>query len=89
MDVEGAPLSNKITYRLTLLTLFWCFFTYGLSDGSIGPLLPAYQHYYEVSLVRSSLEGNTYLQSDRLCYSLSHFHIQLHREHLDVRSHSR
>lgn len=46
---------NKQTYRLTLLTLFWCFFTFGLNDGSLGPLLPVYQQYYQIGFVTVSL----------------------------------
>ncbi len=39
---------NKLRYRTVLVALFWCFFTYGLNDGSTGPLLPAYQRDYKV-----------------------------------------
>jgi hypothetical protein len=39
---------HKLRYRTVLAALFWCFFTYGLNDGSAGPLLPAYQRNYKV-----------------------------------------
>ena len=39
---------HKLRYRTVLAALFWCFFTYGLNDGSTGPLLPAYQRDYKV-----------------------------------------
>lgn len=39
---------HKLRYRTVLAALFWCFFTYGLNDGSAGPLLPAYQRDYKV-----------------------------------------
>lgn len=39
---------HKLRYRAVLAALFWCFFTYGLNDGSAGPLLPAYQRDYKV-----------------------------------------
>ena len=39
---------HKLRYRTVLIALFWCFFTYGLNDGSAGPLLPAYQRDYKV-----------------------------------------
>jgi hypothetical protein len=39
---------HKRRYRTVLAALFWCFFTYGLNDGSTGPLLPAYQRDYKV-----------------------------------------
>jgi hypothetical protein len=47
----GFPASaeqHKFHYRTVLAALFWCFFTYGLIDGSDGPLLPAYQRDYKV-----------------------------------------
>lgn len=41
---------HKRRYKTVLAALFWCFFTYGLNDGSTGPLLPAYQRDYKVRL---------------------------------------
>ena len=48
---------HKRRYRTVLAALFWCFFTYGLNDGSTGPLLPAYQRDYKVRLRDLSQAG--------------------------------
>ena len=41
--------ASRRKYRINLASLFWCFFMYGINDGTLGPLLPVYQRYYKVS----------------------------------------
>jgi len=48
IEFPASTKQHKSHYRTVLAALFWCFFTYGLNDGSTGPLLPAYQRDYKV-----------------------------------------
>ncbi|CAG8537440.1 12150_t:CDS:10 [Acaulospora colombiana] len=45
-DEETILRAKKRYYRQCLFSLLWCFFAFGLNDGSLGPLIPAYQRYY-------------------------------------------
>lgn len=48
IEFPASTKRHKSHYRTVLAALFWCFFTYGLNDGSAGPLLPAYQRHFKV-----------------------------------------
>ncbi|CCA71736.1 related to tetracycline resistance proteins [Serendipita indica DSM 11827] len=41
----------KRKYKINLASLFWCFFMYGINDGTLGPLIPVYQRYYKAGRI--------------------------------------
>lgn len=63
-------------YRAVLAAIFWCFFTLGLNDGSIGPLLPIYQEFYNVCRFDEYRARHLYLP-DQLYYRLHDLYKQL------------
>ncbi|PVG03284.1 MFS general substrate transporter [Serendipita vermifera] len=54
-DEEAVLRAKKMYYRQCLFSLLWCFFAFGLNDGSLGPLIPAYQRYYRIGFITVSL----------------------------------
>jgi len=55
IEFPASTEQHKLRHRTIVAALFWCFFTYGLNDGSAGPLLPAYQRDYKVRHVLSQV----------------------------------
>jgi hypothetical protein len=54
-DEAAISRAEKIYYRQCLYSLLWCFLAFGFNDGSLGPLVPAYQRYYRVRFCRFGL----------------------------------
>lgn len=47
--------NQKRRYRLVVASIIWCFIVMGLNDGSLGPLLPIYQEYYNINFITVSV----------------------------------
>lgn len=54
------PLSNtqERKARIQFLALCWSLFVLGWTDGTVGPLLPRIQQFYDVSLALKSVRGS-------------------------------
>ncbi|KAG8809202.1 hypothetical protein FRC18_004655, partial [Serendipita sp. 400] len=52
---EEKKRGEKLMCRTVLACLFFTFFLFGLNDGSLGPLLPIYQDYYQINFLKVSM----------------------------------
>jgi hypothetical protein len=73
---------HKRRYRLAVSTIFWCFFAFGINDGSLGPLIPAYQRYYRVR-VPVKIGPVLDIVAASLYHRFSDIYIQLYRTYCD------
>ncbi|KAG9041132.1 hypothetical protein FS842_002706 [Serendipita sp. 407] len=53
--VENRPQPHKKAYWAALGTVYWALFVFGINDGSLGPIIPAYQRYYQVGYTTVAL----------------------------------
>ncbi|KAG8824130.1 hypothetical protein FRC18_010586 [Serendipita sp. 400] len=53
--VENRPQPHKKAYWAALGTVYWALFVFGINDGSLGPMIPAYQRYYQVGYTTVAL----------------------------------
>ena len=75
------PIMSGHRQRATihLFTLCWCLFLAGWSDGSLGPLIPRIQQFYNVRPLCDAilLNAEIVVVSGRLCVSLGPFYRHL------------
>lgn len=81
---EGDTISasrQKIKYRIILATLYWSYFSYGLNDGTTGPLLPVYQRDFKVMTPYSMNNHlNNFISLDWIYDSLYDLYLELRCE---------